>query len=65
MPSKSVAQAKLMAACAHGSNYESCPPTDVAKEFNQADKETGILKKKQKTFKEYVNDSKQKDKEPS
>ena len=55
MPSTSVKQAKLMAACAHGSKYPSCPPVSVAKEFNQADKETGILKK-HKTFKEYVDD---------
>jgi len=26
--------------------YESCPPAKVSKEFNQADKKTGILKKK-------------------
>ena len=46
MPSKSKAQARLMAACAHGADYPSCPPTKVAKEFNQADKGTGILKKR-------------------
>ena len=46
MPSKSKRQAKLMAACAHGADYKSCPPAKVAKEFNQADKKTGILKKK-------------------
>lgn len=33
-----------MAACAHGANYQACPPAKVAKEFNQADKSTGILK---------------------
>ena len=33
-----------MAACAHGAGYASCPPMKVAKEFNQADKGTGILK---------------------
>jgi hypothetical protein len=38
MPSKSKAQARLMAACAHGAKYESCPSAKVAKEFNQADK---------------------------
>ena len=43
MPSKSKKQAKLMAACSHGANYPSCPPVKVAKEFNQADKGTGIL----------------------
>lgn len=35
-----------MAACAHGSSYASCPPDAVAKEFNVADAQTGILKKK-------------------
>lgn len=43
MPSKTKKQARLMAACAHGANYKSCPPQKVAKEFNQADKGTGIL----------------------
>lgn len=47
MPSKSPAQARLMAACAHGAGYKSCPPQSVAKEFNQADAGTGILKRKQ------------------
>ena len=32
-----------MAACAHGAGYASCPPMNVAHEFNQADKGTGIL----------------------
>lgn len=44
MPSKSKPQAKLMAACAHGAGYKSCPPAKVAKEFNKADKKSGILK---------------------
>jgi hypothetical protein len=48
MPSKSPKQARLMAACAHGAGYKSCPSAKVAKEFNQADKKTGILRKKQK-----------------
>ena len=48
MPSKTKKQAKLMAACAHGSGYDKCPPVKVAKEFNKADKKTGILKKKAK-----------------
>lgn len=34
-----------MAACAHGADYESCPPKSVAKEFNKADQ-------KKKTFRE-------------
>lgn len=38
MPSKTPRQAKFMAACAHGSGYDKCPPKKVAKEFNQADK---------------------------
>lgn len=48
MPSKSRKQAKLMAACAHGAKYKSCPSTSVAKEFNKADAGTGILKKRKK-----------------
>lgn len=48
MPSRSLRQAKLMAACAHGAKYDSCPPAKVSKEFNQADKKTGILKGKKK-----------------
>lgn len=48
MPSKSPAQARLMAACSHGANYKSCPPAKVAKEFNSADKGTGILSSKKK-----------------
>lgn len=46
MPSKSKKQAKFMAACAHGAGYKNCPPEKVAKEYNQADKKTGILRKK-------------------
>jgi len=46
MPSKTKKQARFMAACAHGSGYKSCPPAKVAKEFNQADKKSGILRKK-------------------
>lgn len=48
MPSKSKKQARLMAACSHGAGYASCPPAKVAKEFNQADKLTGILQSKPK-----------------
>lgn len=43
MPSKSPKQARLMAACSHGAQYDACPPPNVAKEFNKADKGTGIL----------------------
>ncbi len=45
MPSKTPPQARLMAACSHGAGYASCPPMKVAKEFNRADKGTGILSK--------------------
>jgi hypothetical protein len=48
MPSKTPKQARLMAACAHGADYPSCPPKKVAKEFNKADKGTGILSGKRK-----------------
>lgn len=46
MPSKTKKQAKFMAACSHGSGYKSCPPAKVSREFNQADKKSGILKSK-------------------
>lgn len=46
MPSRSNKQSKFMAACSHGSEYKTCPPMKVSKEFNRADKKTGILKKK-------------------
>lgn len=42
-----------MAACAHGADYESCPPKKVSKEFNKADK-GGKLLKKAMSFKEWV-----------
>ena len=40
MPSKSAAQRRFMAACAHGwkPSKGKCPPSKVAKEFNRADK---------------------------
>lgn len=44
MPSVSEAQARLMAACAHGAGYKSCPPDKVSNEFNQADKGTPMLR---------------------
>ena len=46
MPSETPVQAQLMAACAHGADYAACPPKNVATEFNQADKGTGILTRK-------------------
>lgn len=52
MPSTSKKQARLMAAVAHGWTPPglSKPPVPrkVAKEFNQADKRSGILRKTQK-----------------
>jgi hypothetical protein len=44
MPSKSAKQARFMAACSHGAGYSSCPPSKVSREFNQADKGSGILR---------------------
>lgn len=48
MPSKSPAQARLMAAAAHNPKFakKAGVPPGVAKEFNRADKGTGILKRK-------------------
>lgn len=46
MPSVTPAQARLMAACSHGAKYESCPPESVAREFNQADRGTGMIRPK-------------------
>lgn len=47
MPSKSAKQAKLMAAAAHNPKFAKKVgiPQKVAKEFNRADKGTGIRKK--------------------
>jgi hypothetical protein len=45
MPSKSNSQAKLMAAAAHTKGGYGGVPQKVGKEFNQADKGTGILRK--------------------
>ena len=47
MPSKSPAQARLMAAAAHNPKFarKVGVPRNVAREFNQADKGTGILGK--------------------
>ena len=48
MPSKSGAQARLMAMVAHNPKAakRTGVPQSVAKEFNKADKGTGILRKK-------------------
>ena len=48
MPSKSPAQARLMAAAAHTKGGYGGVPQSVGKEFNQADKGTGIIKPKRK-----------------
>lgn len=50
MPSKSAAQAKLMAAVAHNPKFakKAGVPVAVGKEFNAADKAKGILRKKSK-----------------
>ena len=50
MPSTSAKQARFMAMIAHdkGAAKRTGVPQSVAKEFNQADKRTGILRKKKK-----------------
>lgn len=45
MPSKSASQARLMAAAAHTAGGYGGVPQKVGKEFNSADKGTGIRKK--------------------
>ncbi len=53
MPSKSPKQARTMAAAAHNPAFAKKVgiPAGVAKEFNQADAKTGILRKKKSTEK--------------
>lgn len=41
-----------MAACAHNAGYDKCPPMNIAKEFNEADKGTGILGHNKKSVRE-------------
>lgn len=50
MPSSTPKQARLMAAAAHNPKFAKKVgvPPGVAKEFNQADKGTGILRRKKK-----------------
>lgn len=50
MPSKSLAQARLMAAAAHNPAFAKKVGVGkaVAKEFNKADKGRGIIRKKRK-----------------
>lgn len=51
MPSKSPSQARMMAAAAHNPAFAKKVgvPRSVAREFNQADAKTGILRKKKRT----------------
>lgn len=55
MPSKSSKQARFMAAAAHDKGFakKAGIPQDVAKEFNQADKGKGLMKKKSNAEKMY------------
>lgn len=46
MPSKSPAQARLMAAAAHTPGGYDGVPQSVGREFNQADKGTGMIRRK-------------------
>jgi hypothetical protein len=48
MPSKSPAQARLMAAAAHTKGGYDGVPQSVGREFNQADKGRGILSRAMK-----------------
>lgn len=50
MPSKSSAQARLMAAAAHNPKFakKAGVPQKVAKEFNRADAKSGILRRKKR-----------------
>ena len=45
MPSKSTAQARLMSAAAHTPGGYGGVPQSVGREFNQADKGTGLLRR--------------------
>jgi len=51
MPSETPKQARTMAAAAHNPKFAKRMgiPQSVAKEFNRADKKTGILRKKKKS----------------
>ena len=55
MPSKSPAQARLMAAVAHDPKFAKKVgvPQSVGKEFNEADKGTGIRKDLKAAFKKH------------
>jgi hypothetical protein len=58
MPSKSAKQARTMAGAAHDPKFAKKVgiPQSVAKEFNQADKRTGILRKKKQSKRTGDND---------
>ena len=45
MPSKSLSQARLMAAAAHTKGGYGGVPQKVGRDFNKADKKSGILKR--------------------
>ena len=53
MPSVSAKQARFMAAIAHSKKFakKAGVPQSVGKDFNAADKGTGIFKKKKESFK--------------
>lgn len=53
MPSSSPKQARLMAAAAHTKGGFGGVPQSVGKDFNQADKGTGIIKPKRKSMDRY------------
>lgn len=52
MPSKSAAQARLMAAAAHNPKFakKAGVPQSVAQDFNAADKGTGLLRGAMKNY---------------
>jgi hypothetical protein len=52
MPSRSEKQARTMAAAAHNPDFAKKVgiPTKVAKDFNQADKKTGLLSKSLRNY---------------
>jgi len=58
MPSETPKQARTMAAAAHDPKFAKKMgiPASVAKEFNQADKRTGILRKKKQSQRTGDND---------
>lgn len=57
MPSKSSAQARLMAAAAHTPGGFGGVPQSVGKEFNQADKGRGILQHNKRSGRKVFHNS--------